>query len=223
MKTWIFFGFTVSSLFVCATYSFAQENIIWNLDAIREASKIVGTYGLSVFLVLYYVLFLRRKELGRYEDLGKSYTTLNETYQQLRADLKPETRLTSVAQTRAIGELGLDRDYFKLYRRMKELCEKCVEGDSSQIETQIENYMNESILDTIRCWGEFVTPIGDLKELFEDSRTEGKVLSKQLSDMVKSDKKLHEKLSEIDALLLKRALDSKKILHDKLTESPQPV
>lgn len=223
MKTWIVFGFTICSLFICATYSLAQDNFTWNLDTIEEFSKIVGTYGLSVFLVLYYVLFLRGKELSRYEDLSTSYTALNETYQQLRADLRPETRLTSADQTRAIGELGLDRDYLKLYRRMKELCEKHEQGDSSQIDTQIENYMKESILDTIKAWGEFVAPIGDLKELFEDSRTEGKVLGKQLVDMVKSDKNLHEKLAEVDTLLLKRVLDSKKILHDKLIELPQSV
>ena len=158
MKTWIVFGFTICSLFICATYSLAQDNFTWNLDTIEEFSKIIGTYGLSVFLVLYYVLFLRGKELSRYEDLSTSYTALNETYQQLRADLRPETRLTSADQTRAIGELGLDRDYLKLYRRMKELCEKHEQGDSSQIDTQIENYMKESILDTIKAWGKFVTP-----------------------------------------------------------------
>ena len=66
-------------------------------------------------------------------------------------------------------------------------------------------------------------PIGDLKELFEDSRAEGKVLGKQLVDMVKSDKKIDEKLAEINTLLLKRVLDSKKILHDKLIKLPQSV
>ena len=217
MKKSIILLITILFFMVSLSTSFAADGILPNLETFKELCKIIGTYGLSVVLVVYYVFFLRKKEMDKYSELANKFGDLNRSYIQLRNDLKPNKRIISIDQTRSVGELGLDRDYYKLYKRMIELCEKWEADNSVNAEIRIENYMVESIIDTIKSWEHFTTPIGSLKKHFTDTKTDGEELGEILCNLVKSDKTTNEKIRTIDALLLNRVLDSKRILNERLS------
>lgn len=59
------------------------------------AVQLVGTFGLAVFLVLYYVLVMQPKDAQRYEQLRQSVTSLGEIVAGHRACLLVNRRRSS--------------------------------------------------------------------------------------------------------------------------------
>ncbi len=74
------------------------------------AVQLIGTFGLAVFLVLYYVIVLQPREAARYEQLQQSVASLGEIIvdQQSMLTREQESRLEDLfvlAMTREVAEL----------------------------------------------------------------------------------------------------------------------
>lgn len=191
------------------------------------AIKIITNLGLPIFLVLYYLFIIRKEEQKKHSSLIEKFGISNKTclqcceyYKQLVSDIKPETRTLSIAQTRALGEVGLDRDYFKIYHRMIGFCSKHKENNLNDhsINEYLDSSFKESIFETGKIWSIFNTPIGNLKEHFEEINNGGSSFKNELIQLLKNKQDLTKKIDDIDIFLFNWITRSKDNLISKLKQ-----
>ena len=74
----------------------------------RDSVQIVSTFGLAVFLVLYYVLFVRKEDSKRYEDLRASVNALVTINERQGSLISPEVerRLEAIYLDAVSGDVA---------------------------------------------------------------------------------------------------------------------
>lgn len=69
------------------------------------AVQLVGTFGLAVFLVLYYVLVMQPRQTERYDQLNGRYETLSGSVTALRETIESQQSLLTRQQASRVEEL----------------------------------------------------------------------------------------------------------------------
>ncbi len=185
------------------------------LEIISNQSFIefLGTYGLAVLLVLFFVfIYIPKKDKAwqkkydeliafwqkKYEELADNYTELTRDYHRIEENLFPETRKCSKEQGTQLANLGLDRDLYKLYYYTSEKL------DGRRRES-IGTFITESIRSTKAAWSEFASPfqnvpcIGDLYGVYANN---GESLKVQLEEMLNEEIPEEDRKAKIWDLLL---------------------
>lgn len=175
--------------------------------------EFLGTFGLAVLLVLYFVLiYIPKKDKvwhkkyddlitywqQKYEELSSNYTELSRDYHRMEENLFPESRECSKDQGTQLANLGLDRDLYKLYYYMSEK----IDGRRRE---GIGTFIAESIRETNQAWAKFKSPfrnvprIGDLYGVYTNS---GESLKAQLEEIFEEEISEEDRKAKIWDLLL---------------------
>jgi hypothetical protein len=175
--------------------------------------EFLGTFGLAVLLVLYFVLrYIPKKDKEwqkrydeliafwekKYDELLDNYTELSRNYQRLEEHLRPESRMCSKEQGTQLANLGLDRDLYKLQYYMSEK----IDGRRRE---DVGTFIAESIRSTNEAWSKFKSPfqnvprIGDLYGVYTNG---GESLKVQLEEMFQEEIPEEDRKSKIWNLLL---------------------
>jgi len=134
---------------------------------IQDWLKVLGTYGLAVFLVLFYVFKIHptqdkaRKEL--LESMERDKKVWFSMISNMQKALGQSTRPLSAQETRTLAELGLDRNKFALIHA---ICNnpKMFEGTDNP-EERLESIARDTMHDTRSKWDDFVVLLGEYTSL----------------------------------------------------------
>ena len=146
------------------------------------------------------------------DELTTEYNELNDSYKNLLSTFIPEKREMSSEQTRALGNIGLDRDLFKLYTRV---CRYLDNDEKRDVGVVIQ----ETINDTNETWERFKTPFPDvprITHLYGVYSNKGGKLQEALGKILSSDDTDEEKKEKVWNKLTKIVIDMKQELQGNL-------
>ena len=144
--------------------------------------QLIATWGLSTFLVLFYVFSMQPREArertriaelyaGRIEELHGRLQEANNLYGQLYGSLRDKGFPLTLEQTRALGLLGLDHNMFRLCHDLSELTK---EPSSDDLDMRLSTSVMAVINGTRDRWRVFAVPLpgyADLGDFFHENVT----------------------------------------------------
>jgi hypothetical protein len=196
-------------------------NFFTELLANQSFLNFLGTFGLAVVLVIYFVFFRDRKRdeyfQKKYDLLEEDYKHLSDTYIRLESDLRPESRMCSNDQISRIAHLGLDRDLYKLFFFLAQK----IDGRRQE---NVEVFIQESIRETNETWSKFTSPfpkVPYISNLYKIYKFNGEKFQNELESIIASDRPDQEKKDEIYNILLGRCNRQKQEMDENLIKLKQ--
>ena len=137
--------------------------------------QILGTYGLAVFLVVFYVLnlapkvtkawddhnTLTNKLVGELETLRTSQQALEAQWRQLLIATNGQRWLQGVNQMMGLGVLGLERNKYMMYCAIDDILAESRVRSRADYERDIRAAVMDAINSTRKEWQKFVVPLKD--------------------------------------------------------------
>jgi hypothetical protein len=229
-------------LMLDSSTAFANEANSWLTTIVNSDVKdFISTFGLSVLLVLYFVLYRdprhwnrlnkRYKELyanysDEYRNLSGSYETLKEvheklkrTFEELSTNVRPGIVKMDESQSKKLHDLAVDRDLYKLYFR---ICERLERSNRKGIRI----FLQETINDTNETWDLFPPPfhnpeIRSIRDLYGMYINKGTDLRVKLNEILNSTASESEKKETAFNLLLNNATNMKTSFQENLSRHRQ--
>jgi len=192
----------------------------------------LGTFGLAVVLVLYFVFFQEPKRdkfwqdkydqllhswQEKYDQLLEQYKSLSDTYKRLESDLRPETRICSDEQSHRLVHLGLDRDLYKLYYYLSEK----LHGKRPE---DLEYFIEDSIRDTNESWSKFISPfpkVQHIGNLYGVYKKQGEAYKLELQEIMESGMTDQEKKDKIFNKLVRNTVNMKREFEESMVKLKQ--
>jgi len=136
------------------------------------AVQVVGTFGLAVFLVLYYVLFMHPVEVKRYNNLNTSITELTEKVENLAEVVKGNQIILKEYQSAQLEELFTKCVAYKIWDSIIEY--KKIQGVIPTLELQ-KTLENTLIIDTKLAEGLLYDDGSDIAGMLKDKILKSKI------------------------------------------------